>query len=88
VGATVDPSIGEDCADVTVITRDGRRLRTRVEHAIGSLERPMTDVDLEIKFHGLVDPILGRTNAKRLIDACEALWSATEVRTLTELVRP
>ena len=48
----------------------------------------MTDVDLEIKFHGLVDPILGRTKAKRLIDACAALWSATEVRTLTELVRP
>ena len=34
-----------------------------VEHAIGSLQRPMTDADLARKFHGLVDPVLGATRA-------------------------
>ena len=38
---------------------DGRTLHLFVEHAIGSLQRPMSDADLARKFHGLVDPVLG-----------------------------
>ena len=42
VVATVDDSIDEASADVTAILKDGRE-HVFVEHAIGSLERPMND---------------------------------------------
>jgi 2-methylcitrate dehydratase PrpD len=59
VVATVDDSIDEASADVTAVLTDGRREHVFIEHAIGSLQRPMSDADLERKFHGLSDGILG-----------------------------
>src|SRR5260221_3568075 len=50
VNATVDPSIAEDAADVTVHLPGGKQAHVRVDHAVGSLERPITDADLEAKF--------------------------------------
>ena len=63
IKAAADEAIGEASADVTIRCSDGRRLHTLVRHAIGSLERPMTDADLQRKFHGLVDPVLGAARA-------------------------
>ena len=71
-----DATVAEDAADITVTCTDGRRLHLAVAHAIGSLERPMTDADLERKFHGLVDPVLGAARAGQLIDACASLARA------------
>src|SRR4029453_18810962 len=42
VVATRDDAVREESADVTVVTRDGRRHHVFVEHAIGSRERPMS----------------------------------------------
>src|SRR5687768_5250003 len=88
VVATVDDSIDEASADVTAILKDGRRVRVFVEHAIGSLERPMSDADLEGKFHGLADPVLGASKASELIAHCWKLSEAKDVRALTEAARP
>ncbi|MGE0312521.1 MAG: MmgE/PrpD family protein [Lautropia sp.] len=88
VRATVDDAIDEASADVTVVCRDGRRLHRFVEHAIGSLQRPMSDDDLARKFHGLVDPVLGDARARSLIDALHALHGAKDVGPLVTLARP
>src|SRR6185437_7539813 len=56
VVATVDPAIAEDAADVTVTLVGGRKAHVRVDHAIGSLERPLSDDALAAKFHSLADP--------------------------------
>jgi 2-methylcitrate dehydratase PrpD len=79
VHAKVDAAIDESAADVTIHCSDGRRLHLRVEHAIGSLQRPMSDSDLERKFHGLVDPVLGADRAARLVDVCRTLGDASDV---------
>ena len=71
VQAEVDPALHEDAARVVVVLADGRRLEKHVEHAIGSLARPMSDADLERKFRGLATPILGEARAGALI---ERLW--------------
>ena len=63
VTATIDDRIDESSADVVAVLANGRREHVFVEHAIGSLHRPMTDADLEAKFHGLVDPVLGAARA-------------------------
>jgi 2-methylcitrate dehydratase PrpD len=68
--------------------KDGRREHVFVEHAIGSLERPMTDRDLEGKFHTLADPVIGKDKANALIEACWKLGDANDVRTLTERAKP
>jgi len=87
VTATIAGDVAEDAADVTIHCRDGRRLHMFVAHALGSLERPMSDADLERKFHGLVDPILGTARAVQLIGLCRSLAEAPDVRTLALVAR-
>jgi 2-methylcitrate dehydratase PrpD len=87
IEASVDPSIGEASADVTISCSDGRRLHVFVEHAVGSLQRPMSDEDLQRKFHGLVDPVLGASPASSVIEQCAALPTAADVRGLTSAAR-
>ena len=88
VTATADDAIAEEAADVTVVCRDGRRLHRFVAHAIGSLERPMSDADLERKFHALVDPVLGAERARQLVALCAGLGGAASVAALAAAARP
>lgn len=88
VVATVDDAIDEASADVTALLKDGRRVHVFVEHAIGSLQRPMTDRDLEGKFTRLVTPVLGAARAVELTTAAWALGQAPDVRELTRLASP
>ena len=47
-------------ADVTAVLKDGQRVHVFVEHAIGSLANPMSDAQLEAKFRGMADAVLGK----------------------------
>jgi 2-methylcitrate dehydratase PrpD len=80
VRATADPGIREASADVTIVCTDGSRFHTFVQHAIGSLERPMTDADLARKFHDLVDPVLSAARATALLEQCTTLGACTDLR--------
>ena len=73
--AIVDDSIAEASADVTAHLHSGEQIHIRVEHAIGSLENPMTDAMLEKKFHDLSDAVLGQAQTAALIKACWSLAS-------------
>ena len=88
IKASADYGMDEASADVTITCKDGRKLHAFVEHAIGSIERPMSDADLERKFHGLVDPVLGNAIAHRLVEQCATLSGAADVRALTASARP
>jgi 2-methylcitrate dehydratase PrpD len=88
VVATVDDSIDEASADVTALLHDGRRVHVFVEHAIGSLQNPMTDALLEGKFHGLSDSVLGAARTAEVIQACWKIGQAADLRGLTALLRP
>ena len=88
VVATVDDSIDEASVDVTAALTDGRRVNVFVEHAIGSLQKPMSDAQLAAKFHGLADAVIGAKRCAALIDACWAIGQAADVRGLTALARP
>jgi 2-methylcitrate dehydratase PrpD len=70
VVASVERGVHEDQARVAIRLKDGRAHETFVEHAVGSLERPMSDSDLEVKFHGLAEGVLARGEADRLIRLC------------------
>jgi 2-methylcitrate dehydratase PrpD len=72
---------------VTITFKDGRKLHAFVEHAIGSVQRPMSDADLRRKFHGLADPVLGNARAEQVIDQCATLSGDADVRALTASTR-
>jgi 2-methylcitrate dehydratase PrpD len=88
VRATVDDSIAEAAVDVTAVLVDGRKVHVRVDNAIGSLQRPLSDAQLESKFDGLVVSQLGQARAREITAACRSLASMPDVRTLTALCRP
>ena len=88
VVATVDDSIDEASADVTAVLHDGRRVHVFVEHAIGSLKNPMSDTQLEAKFQGMSDLVLGAGRTSELINACWAIGNAADVKALVALAEP
>src|SRR5213075_458529 len=55
VTATVDPAIGEAQVRAVITLKDGRRLEKFGEHAVGSVEQPMTDADLDKKVRDLCE---------------------------------
>ena len=75
-------------SDVTAVLTDGRRIQVLVEHAIGSLQNPMSDGQLEAKFRGLCDPVLASPQSASLIDACWQLAGAPGLLRLTGLAIP
>jgi 2-methylcitrate dehydratase PrpD len=83
VQATVDDGIDEASADVTAVLKDGRRVHVFVEHAIGSLQRPLSDAALAAKFSDQSTPIIGATATQALIDACWNLGNSPNVQALT-----
>ena len=84
VGATVDQSVHEDAAHIAIKLKDGRTLTKHVEHAIGSLARPMSDADLEAKFRKFAKGILSTGETDALIKLC---WSLDTLKDAGEVAR-
>jgi 2-methylcitrate dehydratase PrpD len=87
VKAMPDDRIDEAAADVTVICKDGRRVHVFVEHAVGSLKRPMSDQRLDAKFDSLVSPILGADKTSTLRSLCRSLADRGSVHELCATAR-
>jgi 2-methylcitrate dehydratase PrpD len=79
VTAEAEKSVHEDAAHLRVTLTNGKVIEKHVAHAIGSLERPMSDADLEAKFHDLADPVAGKAQAAKLIRL------AREIETLPDV---
>ncbi len=84
VTATADKAIDEAECHIVVTLKDGRVLTRHVKHAIGSLERPMSDADLDAKFRGLSEPVLGAEATERLRAVC---WRIEELGDAAEVAR-
>ena len=82
--ATIDPGLGKAQARVAMLLKSGERLAVFVEHALGSVENPMSDRMLEDKFRGLADGILSPGRTERLIDLC---WGADKLADAGEIAR-
>jgi 2-methylcitrate dehydratase PrpD len=84
VVATVVPGIGEAQVRAVIVLADGRRLEKFVEHVVGSVERPMTDANLEAKFLDLADGVLPPAQARRLLAMC---WDVDRLAGAADLAR-
>jgi len=79
-----DSSVKPAQVDMTIELEDGRKLHRRIEHAIGSVEHPMSDEALEAKFADLTEGILPPDQARRLLEAC---WGVERLSNAAEIVR-
>jgi 2-methylcitrate dehydratase PrpD len=86
--ATEDRSIGRTEAKVSIRLKDGTQLDRHVPHALGTLERPMGDADLETKFRGLVAGVLSEQRSRELIDACWSLEALEDAGEIARLATP
>ncbi len=76
VSAAVDPTILPEQVYMTITLKDGRKLHQFIAHAIGSLEVPMTDQQLETKFTDLAEGILSAAQTRQLLTDC---WQVAQL---------
>lgn len=74
VHATAGKGLHKEAATVTITLRDGRKLKEHVEHAVGSLEHPMGDAQMDAKVRTLATEVIGKDKTEALITLCRRLW--------------
>jgi 2-methylcitrate dehydratase PrpD len=84
VSGTVDKTMHEDQVHVSIKLKNGKTVEKYVEHAVGSLARPMSDADLEAKFRGLCKDILSDGETGKLIGLC---WDVGKLKDAAEVAR-
>lgn len=87
VDATIDPAIKPEQVDMTIVLKDGRSLHKYIEHAIGSVEVPMTDAQLDAKFIDLADGILPKARIATLLDRCRGVERLASASMIAEAAR-
>jgi hypothetical protein len=78
----VTPGIDPAQVDMTIVLKDGRTMHRFIAHAIGSVEVPMTDKQLEGKSADLADGVIPASVIRPVMDACwnvENLINAGEI---------
>ena len=80
-------SQGKRWAQVTIVTKDGRRLEDAPRTPRGDTDLPLSDSDISEKFHLFADPVLGEARATELEELSGAFdtLDATGVRRLLDL---
>lgn len=73
IQAVEDKSLHTDAARLEVSLQDGRRITVRVDHCVGSADNPMSDAQLDAKFHAQADPVIGRERTTKLIGLCRGI---------------
>lgn len=88
VHVTTDPACYEASVTIAVTLKDGRRMEKHVDRAIGSRERPLSDDQIEAKFHGQAAPVIGEQACESLIQAAWKIAAMDDVGTLARRCVP
>jgi 2-methylcitrate dehydratase PrpD len=83
-----DASVPVGIASVAIRLDDGSEFTTIVEHARGSLERPLSDAELEKKLLQLASHGCPDLNVKPLADAIWSIESVSDVQQIMRLAVP
>jgi len=88
VRAKVDPAMPDGAALVAMRLHSGEMHTEIVMHARGSLQKPLTDADLESKLRSCIADNGGTFDAAAIADAVWNLDRAASIQPLLQLVRP
>ena len=86
IEAIADQSLAADEADIELTMEDGSVLRKHVKHAVGSLEVPMTNDQLESKFIDQAIPVLGQERAAAASRAIRSLETSESVAAMASSI--
>ncbi len=84
VEAIVDEDVSEEEAFVSVTLRDGTVHSTHIEHAIGSVQRPLTKEHLEQKFADQAQTALPMAQIEEVMALC---WDIENLDSVGEVAR-
>lgn len=88
VSAIGDPQVGNHEAYATLTLADGRQFEQHVASAVGSIDCPMTDRELEAKASMLACGVLDDSRVRKMIDNCWALDSLDTIAPLHDALIP
>jgi aconitate decarboxylase len=88
IHVSTDQSIKDDEAIVNIKIQGQPERSIHIDHATGSLARPMTAKQLEAKFLGLSGDILGHERATKVIERCWKLDKVQNMAQVTSLLVP
>ena len=78
VKVLTDAAVPAQRCDLTVTLKNGKILTRHIQNAIGSLENPLSDAALEIKFQDLLDGVLPKAQAQKLMALCWGIESRSD----------
>lgn len=82
---TPSPALADDQCKAVAKTTDGRTVEVFVEHAVGSLDRPMSSADLDAKFLTGAQAAYPLQRAERLLQACRGVLSQNDVSVILKI---
>lgn len=82
--ATVDDSISEEEAYVSITLNDGTVLDKHIEHAVGSVQRPLSTEQLEFKFSDQAQTALPLPQIQAVMAMC---WEIEQLDRVSEIAR-
>jgi 2-methylcitrate dehydratase PrpD len=85
IEARLDESLGKDQATATLVLANAQRIDTRVEHASGTVENPMSDHAIEDKFMANAAPVIGEERARQVATAAWRLEGLADMRAVVDL---
>lgn len=85
IHATADEKCRTDECHIVVNFNDGISVKTHVDHAVGSVEAPMSDAQLTDKFLDQCVPVLGMERAKMVSEWCWALDQHEDIRRIKDI---
>jgi len=84
VEATVDENVSEEEAFVTITLKDGTVLSKHIEHAVGSVQRPLTRAQLEHKFADQAQTALPMAQIEDVMALC---WDIENLESVGDIAR-
>lgn len=79
VEVRIDPACHEASVRIAVTLADGLRVEKFVGRTIGSIERPLTDQELETKFLGQASLVIGKEQSRSLMEVARTLPDLEDV---------
>ncbi|UHD44984.1 MmgE/PrpD family protein [Aureimonas altamirensis] len=82
VEAVADPAMPEDAVFIRIAHADGRTIELDVPHAIGSIERPLSDEAISEKFRRQAALVVGEDKAERLLQSAWQIGSSADAASI------
>jgi 2-methylcitrate dehydratase PrpD len=83
-----DTGLSPESARLEVTLSNGTQQTVEISHCRGSIDNPMSDEDLTVKFLGQAQLCLSSQQASELADACWHVDTLPQVRSLVQLAQP